>query len=52
MPKPIGAWPKPIAGKGASVLGRAGVFLAYAGEWDKGLALIDEAAAFDPHHPG
>ncbi len=40
------------ADKGASVLASAGLFLAYAGEWDKGLALIDEAAALDPHHPG
>jgi adenylate cyclase len=39
------------APKGASFLGNAGLFLAYAGEWDRGLALIEEAKAFDPFHP-
>jgi adenylate cyclase len=40
------------ADKGSSVRGTAGLFLAYAGDWDRGLALLDEWAAYDPHLPG
>ncbi len=40
------------ASKGASTLGIAGLHLAYAGEWDRGLALVEEAKAFDPYYPG
>ena len=39
------------APKGASFLGNAGLILAYAGEWERGLALIEEAKAFDPFYP-
>jgi adenylate cyclase len=39
------------ASKGSSRLAFAGLYLAYAGEWDRGLALIEEAKAFDPFFP-
>lgn len=39
------------APRGASFLGNAGLFVAYAGEWERGLALIEEAKAFDPYFP-
>jgi adenylate cyclase len=32
-------------------LGSIGLFLCYAGEWDRGLALIEEAKRFDPFFP-
>ncbi|MEE8296827.1 MAG: hypothetical protein V3R26_03260 [Hyphomicrobium sp.] len=41
-----------IAPNGVGLTGNAGLFLAYAGEWELGLALIEEAKAFDPFYPG
>ena len=29
-----------------------GLMTAYSGEWDRGLALVEEALALNPHHPG
>jgi adenylate cyclase len=29
-----------------------GVMLAYAGEWDRGVAIIERAIDLNPHHPG
>lgn len=40
-----------LAPRGASFLGYAGLFVAYAGDWEKGLALIDEATTHDPFYP-
>jgi tetratricopeptide (TPR) repeat protein len=36
---------------GSTALGAAGVLLCYAGEWDKGLALIEQGKLLDPHFP-
>jgi TolB-like protein/tetratricopeptide (TPR) repeat protein len=36
----------------ATVLASAGSYLAYAGKWERGLALVKKAVALNPHHPG
>jgi adenylate cyclase len=35
----------------ADMIGTAGYYLAYAGEWDRGIALIERAIALNPYHP-
>ena len=35
-----------------TTLGLIGVYTAYAGKWDRGLALMRKAVVLNPHHPG
>jgi adenylate cyclase len=37
--------------KGSTSFGGLGLFLCYAGEWEKGLALMEQAKALDPYFP-
>ena len=40
-----------LAPRNSDVLGVAGLFLCYVGEWGRGLALIEQAKQFDPFFP-
>ncbi|MFN0315764.1 MAG: adenylate/guanylate cyclase domain-containing protein [Burkholderiales bacterium] len=40
-----------LSPKGSTAIGLLGVYLCYAGEWDKSLALIAQAKALDPYPP-
>ena len=36
----------------STILALAGIYSAYAGEWERGVAMVRKAAALNPHHPG
>ena len=41
-----------LSPKGSTAFGSLGLYLCYAGEWEKGLALIEQAKMLDPYFPG
>ncbi len=41
-----------LSPKGSTAIGLLGVYLCYAGEWEKSLALIVQAKTLDPYFPG
>jgi tetratricopeptide (TPR) repeat protein len=40
-----------LSPKGSTAFGSLGIYLCYAGEWEKGLALIEQAKMLDPYFP-